>query len=150
MRRRGFEVVAAYAEKDVRLPRRKTGASAGYDIEAAEDVVLPPQAVGLVPTGLKAYMQADEYLGVYVRSGFSLKHAVSLINGQGVIDADYYDNEENEGHIVIAMFNHGREPVAIPRGMRVAQGIFYKYLPIDGDVPGEGASRRGGLGSTGE
>lgn len=149
MRQRGFEIVAAYRGKNVRLPQRKTGASAGYDIEAAEDVALPPRAVGLVPTGLKAYMRPNEYLGIHVRSGFSLRNAVSLINGQGVIDADYYDNPENEGHIVIAMYNHGAQPLEIARGTRVAQGVFYQYLTVDGDAAGEGAPRCGGLGSTG-
>ena len=150
MRKRGFEIVSAYVDKGVRLPQRKTGASAGYDIEAAADVVLQPRAVGLVPTGLKAYMQADEYLGIHIRSGFSIKNAVSLVNGQGVIDADYYGNAENEGHIMIAMFNCGSEVVRIARGTRVAQGVFYKYLTADGDVAGEGAPRCGGMGSTGE
>lgn len=150
MRKRGFEVVSAYAGKGVRLPQRKTGASAGYDIEAAADVVLQPQAVAIVPTGVKAYMQTDEYLGIHIRSGFSIKNAVSLLNGQGVIDADYYDNAENEGHILIAMFNHGKEAVRIARGTRVAQGVFYRYLTADGDAAGAGALRRGGMGSTGE
>lgn len=149
MRQRGFEIVSAYRGKGVRLPQRKTGASAGYDLEAAADALLLPQAVGFVPTGLKAYMRSDEYLGVHVRSGFSMKNAVSLINGQGIIDADYYGNPDNEGHIVIALFNHGQQPVRVERGTRIAQGIFYKYLTVDGDVSGVGAPRLGGMGSTG-
>ncbi|MGM9539369.1 dUTP diphosphatase [Anaerovibrio sp.] len=149
-RQRGFEVVSAYAESGVELPRRKTGASAGYDIRAAEAVALPPGQVTLVPTGIKAYMQPDEYLGLHVRSGFSIKNRVSCINGQGVIDADYYNNPDNEGHIMVPLINHGENTVEIARGMRIAQGIFYRYLTVDGDEAGRGTGRQGGFGSTGE
>ncbi len=149
MRTRGFEIVGAYEGKGVRLPARSTAMSAGYDIEAAEDVMLPPHRVTLVPTGLKAYMMPDEYLGLHVRSGFSVRHAVSCVNGQGIIDADYYGNEDNEGHILLPLINHGDEAVEIRKGTRIAQGIFYRYLTADGDEAGCGAKRGGGLGSTG-
>ena len=77
MKTRGFEVIRAYANRKITIPVRKTGCSAGYDIAAAEDVVLPPHQVVLIPTGLKAYMRSDEYLGIHVRSGFSVKNMVS-------------------------------------------------------------------------
>ena len=149
-RQRGFEVVAAYAGGDIKLPQRKTAASAGYDISAAEAVTLPPGQVVLVPTGIKAYMQPDEYLGLHVRSGFSIKNRVSCINSQGVIDADYYNNPDNEGHIMVPLVNHGENIVKIPKGMRIAQGIFYRYLTVDGDEAGCGTGRQGGFGSTGD
>lgn len=149
-RQRGFEVVSAYAARGVELPARKTGSSAGYDIQSAEDVILAPHRVTLVPTGLKAYMQPDEYLGLHVRSGFSIKNQVSCINSQGIIDADYYDNPDNEGHIMLPLVNHGENEVRIVKGMRVAQGIFYRYLVADGDAAGCGAGRNGGFGSTGD
>lgn len=149
-RQRGFEVVSAYMEKGIELPARKTGSSAGYDIQAAEDVTLLPHQVTLVPTGLKAYMQPDEYLGLHVRSGFSIKNQVICINSQGIIDADYYNNPDNEGHIMLPLINHGEKAVKIARGMRVAQGIFYRYLLVDGDRAGCGAGRGGGFGSTGD
>ena len=149
-RQRGSEVVSAYMEKGIELPARKTGSSAGYDIQAAEDVTLLPHQVTLVPTGLKAYMQPDEYLGLHVRSGFSIKNQVSCINSQGIIDADYYNNPDNEGHIMLPLINHGEKAVKIARGMRVAQGIFYRYLLVDGDRAGCGAGRGGGFGSTGD
>lgn len=149
-RQRGFEVVSTYAEVGIELPQRKTAASAGYDIRAAEDVTLPPGQVVLVPTGIKAYMQSDEYLGLHVRSGFSIKNRVSCINSQGVIDADYYNNPDNEGHIMVPLINHGENIVEIPSGMRIAQGIFYRYLTVDGDAAGRGTGRQGGFGSTGE
>lgn len=132
------------------MPVRKTAASAGYDLQAAEDVILLPHAVTIVPTGLKAYMQQDEYLGLHVRSGFSIKNKISCINNQGIIDADYYNSPGNEGHIMVPLINHGEEPVQVAKGMRIAQGIFYRYLTVDGDAAGQGAQRTGGFGSTGE
>ena len=64
MKRRGFEVVSTYEDKDIKIPVRKTAKSAAYDLEAAEDVVLPKFQLGikptLIPTGLKAYMMDDE------------------------------------------------------------------------------------------
>jgi dUTP pyrophosphatase len=149
MKQRGFEVVKAYRGKNIHLPQRKTACSAGYDIEAAEDCILVPGRVTVVPTGLKAYMQDDEVLGLHIRSGLSIKHALSFVNGEGIIDADYYDNPANEGHIMAAIFNHGTEPVVVGPGTRIAQGIFYRYLTADGDIAGNGAVRKGGFGSTG-
>lgn len=149
MKVRGFEIVSAYQNEHIQLPQRKTLASAGYDISAATDVVLLPAVVTLIPTGIKAYMQDDEYLGVHIRSGLAVKKKVTLINGQGIIDADYYNNQDNEGHILVAMFNYNNEPVAIQKGERIAQGIFYKYLKIDLDEVNPISVRAGGLGSTG-
>ena len=82
-----------------------------------------------------------------MRSGLAVKHGLSLINGQGIIDADYYNNPDNEGHILIAVMNHGGETVLLPQGTRIAQGIFYKYLKTDDDSTD--GIRAGGLGSTG-
>lgn len=149
-RQRGFEIVRKYKDAGIELPVRKTAASAGYDLQAAEDVILLPHAVTIVPTGLKAYMQQDEYLGLHVRSGFSIKNKISCINNQGIIDADYYNSPGNEGHIMVPLINHGEEPVQVAKGMRIAQGIFYRYLTVDGDAAGQGAQRTGGFGSTGE
>ena len=150
MKTRGFEVLSAYANKGIVLPVRKTGSSAGYDLAAAEDVSLEPRCVTLVPTGLKAFMQPDEYLGIHVRSGFSIRNLVSCVNNEGIIDADYYGNADNEGHIFVALVNLGDSPVQIAKGTRIAQGIFYHYLTVDGDTAGVGAARSGGIGSTGE
>ena len=150
MKTRGFEIARGYADQDIHLPHRKTARSAGYDIEAAADCVLLPHQVTVLPTGLKAYMQPDEYLGIHVRSGFSIKKQLSCINSQGIIDADYYGNADNDGHILVALVNHSDVPVQVEKGMRIAHGIFYRYLTVDGDTAGIGAERQGGLGSTGE
>ena len=144
---RGFKIVSFFEDKGINSPRRKTKASAGYDLEAAEDVVLNPGEVKLVPTGVKAYMPEDEVLLIYIRSSLAVKKGLILANGVGVVDADYYDNPENEGHIMIPLFNPGKEPVTIRKGERIAQGIFTKYLKTDDDQTD--AERTGGFGSTG-
>lgn len=149
MRKRGFEWVTRWAEAGIRLPMRKTAASAGYDIEAAEGVTIAPGDMVRVPTGLKAYMQPDEVLVLAIRSSLAVKRGLALANGIGIIDADYYDNPENEGHIEVAVRNLGAEPASVKKGERIAQGIFLPYLAIDGDTAGEGAPRTGGFGSTG-
>ena len=111
MKQRGFEIVSAYAGAGVLLPERKTGASAGYDLAAAAAVEIAPQGFAMVPTGGKAYMQADEVLLLYIRSSMAVKRQLMLMNGVAVIDADYYGNADNEGHIIVPLYNYGREPV---------------------------------------
>lgn len=144
---RGFEVITAYEDKDIHLPTRKTTESAGYDLECAEAVTLAPGEVKLIPTGIKAFMAYDEYLAIHIRSSMAIKRRLALVNSTGIIDSDYYNNEDNEGHIMLAVLNYGTEPVHLEKGERVAQGIFSKYL-ITNDDDATGV-RTGGIGSTG-
>ena len=148
MKIRGFEKIAKYAAVDFPMPERKTQKSAGYDFCLPEDVVLEPGKLQLVPTGIKAYMQDGEYLGMHIRSSMAVKKRIMLVNNVGIIDADYYNNVDNEGHIMLALLNTGNEPLALPKGECVAQGIFYNYLVADGDADSEKAVRGGGFGST--
>ena len=148
MKQRGFEIVSYYQEKNIILPSRKTKFSAGYDIATEENIILLPQQVTLIPTGIKAYMQTDEYLGVHIRSSIAIKQKLTLINNVGVIDADYYNNVENEGHIMIPVYNYNQSSVTIEKDTRIAQGIFYRYL-LASDDKAENI-RIGGIGSTGK
>ena len=148
MKQRGFEIVSSYQEKNIILPSRKTKFSAGYDIATAENIILLPQQVTLIPTGIKAYMQTDEYLGVHIRSSIAIKQKLTLINNVGVIDADYYNNVDNEGHIMIPVYNYNQTSVSIEKDTRIAQGIFYRYL-LASDDKAENI-RIGGIGSTGK
>lgn len=148
MKKRGFEWIQEYQELGKELPQRSTAGSAGYDLAAVSAVTLAPQKVTLVPTGLKAYMQPNEYLGIHIRSSLAVKQQIGLANSQGIIDADYYNNPDNEGHILIALINFGEKPVEIPAGTRIAQGIFYSFLLADDDHAAK--SRSGGFGSTGK
>lgn len=150
MKTRGFEVVKEYVNKGINLPVRKTKHSAAYDIEAAEEVVLPSFKKGmkptLIPTGLKAYMQSDEVLLIVPRSSGPKKQGISFPHNVGVIDSDYYDNPDNEGHIFVQCINLKDEDVVIKKGEAVAQAIFQKYLTVDND--GAEGKRTGGFGST--
>ena len=150
MKTRGFEIARGYADQDIHLPHRKTARSAGYDIEAAADCVLLPHQVTVVPTGLKAYMQPDEYLGIHVRSGFSIKKQLSCINSQGIIDADYYGNADNDGHILVALVNHSDVPVQVGFALKEVDAerlleflaneqlnLFYLRLPVEIGVTGK-------------
>ena len=150
MKIRGFEKVAKYAEIDFPMPERKTELSAGYDFCLPEEVTLEPGKLQLVPTGIKAYMQPGEWLGMHIRSSMAVKKRLMLVNNVGIIDADYYNNPDNEGHIMLALLNMGENPVTLPKGERVAQGIFYNYLTADGDEKVSKAVRGGGFGSTGK
>ena len=150
MRKRGFEIVKEYVNKGINLPVRKTKHSAAYDVEAAEEIVLPSFKKGmkptLIPTGLKAYMQSDEVLLIVPRSSGPKKQGISFPHNVGVVDSDYYNNSDNEGHIFVQCINLKDEDVVIKKGEAVAQAIFQKYLTVDDDNA-EGV-RTGGFGST--
>ena len=149
-RKRGFEIAKGFEDKKINLPIRKTKYSAGYDMEAAEDTVIPSFKKGmnptLVKTGLKAYMEDDEVLYIYNRSSNPKKKGLILANSVGVIDKDYYGNPDNDGHIMFAFYNIKEEDIEIKKGEAIGQGIFQKYLVTDDDVA-EG-ERTGGFGST--
>lgn len=149
-RTRGFEIAKGFEDKNINLPVRKTKYSAGYDIEAAEDTVVPSFKKGvnptLIKTGLKAYMQDDEVLMLYNRSSNPKKKGLILANGVGVIDKDYYGNVDNDGHIMFAFYNIKDEDIVIKKGEAIGQGVFQKYLVTEDDnAEGE---RVGGFGST--
>lgn len=146
MQTRGFEIITKYNNSDIKLPERKTEHSAGYDLESAENVIVKPNELALVPTGLKAYMQQGEYLGLHIRSSIAIKKRLVLINSQGIIDKDYYNNEDNEGHLLVALLNTSNSEVEIKKGERIAQAIFYSFLTTDQDK--HGGKRKGGIGST--
>ena len=147
---RGFEVAKGFEDKGINLPVRKTKCSAGYDIEAAEDVVIPAFKPGMKPTlvktGLKAYMMEDEMLCLYNRSSNPGKKGLVMANSVGIIDADYYENPDNDGHFMFAFINIKDEDTVIKKGDCVGQAIFQKFLVTDNDTA-EG-ERLGGFGST--
>ena len=149
MKTRGFEIAKGWENKSINLPVRKTKYSAGYDIEAAQDVVIPPYKPGekptLIPTGLKAYCMPDEWYMLVNRSSGPKKGFV-MSNSIGIIDADYYENETNDGHFYFQYYNFGTEDLIVKKGDVIGQVIFQKYLTVDDDLS-EGI-RTGGFGST--
>ena len=123
---RGFEIAKGFEDKGINLPVRKTKYSAGYDIEAAEDTVIPSSKKGMNPT--------------------LIKKGLILANSVGVVDKDYYGNSDNDGHIMFAFYNIKEEDVTIKKGEAIGQAVFQKYFVTDDDsAEGE---RLGGFGST--
>lgn len=167
-----FEVAKGWEKKEINLPQRKTAYAAGYDIECAETIVIPShlkllnslnfdnkpfsledvaaltKSYGikpvLVPTGLKCKLEPNEFLQLAVRSSCPLKYWLMLANGVGIIDADYYGNEDNDGHICFQIINLFPSPIEIKKGETIGQGIIlpYKSYEIVTTV------REGGFGSS--
>ena len=144
---RGFERVSGF-DKAI-LPARKTAGSCGYDIHiySATPTTIKPHESKVFCTGIKAYMPSDEFLAIYIRSSIGIKKHLMLKNSVCIIDSDFYNNEDNEGHIIVALYNYGDEPVTLEPFERVAQGVFQKYGVVDNDDANQ--TRTGGIGSTG-
>lgn len=197
-----FEIVKEYEGKQINLPTRSTVGSAGYDIEAAEDILIPSYINSIrrgadfydyeyaltdsstarkhvpyfksntvvckdrefddlknvkytvkhsklrtmVPTGLKVIMPRDVVLKIYPRSSIGSNCLLVLANQTGIIDSDYYNNPDNEGHIFIPILNLFPYDIKIKKGEKIAQGIFEHYLITDDDTADN--KRIGGFGST--
>lgn len=129
------------------LPKRSTTGSAGYDIHAVGTHTINPGESVKIPTGLKVKMPQDEVLLLIIRSSLSTKHQIKLSNQLAVIDSDYYNNPDNEGHFWITLTNEGTDPFTVFHEDRLVQGIFVQYKTVDNDETTE--SRTGGFGSTG-
>lgn len=146
---RGFEIAKGFEDKDIHLPKRSTMHAAGYDVEAAEDIIIPVYYPGikptLIPTGLKAYCEPDEWFMLVNRSSGPKKGFV-MANSIGIVDSDYYGNETNDGHFYFQYFNCSDHDLEVKKGDVIGQVIFQKYLLTDDDEA-EGI-RTGGFGST--
>ncbi len=145
---RKFEIVTSFAHLNPTIPMRATESSAGYDLSSIEEVIIEPKQIKLIPTGLKVMMQKDEALFIFPRSSLAIKRGLMMSNSVGVIDADYYGNQDNEGHIMIPLMNMTDNPVIIKKGERIAQGIFMHYLKTTDDQA-RSNERKGGFGSSG-
>ena len=141
----GEEIRSIYAS--VKLPRRATKGSAGYDFFAPFAFSLEPGASIKVPTGIRAEMQEDWELKLYPRSGLGFKYRMQMNNTVGIIDSDYFYSD-NEGHIIAKITNDSKEGkiMEISAGMGFMQGIFLEYgITVDDDAC---EVRNGGFGST--
>ena len=182
-----FEKVSKFANVEINLPVRKTAASAGYDFEVAEDIIIPSYhkmvdmlkdivspfvayengevlsrvctlddmakvtkafrtKPTLVSTGMKCQLDPGTYLELSVRSSCPLKYWLIMANSVGIIDADYYNNPDNEGEIFFQMINLSPYDIQLKKGDIIGQGIIKPYLTTEDDnASGE---RTGGFGST--
>lgn len=139
---RGFEQLT----KTAQLPKRATKGSAGYDFFLPETIAIAPNGRIFIETNVRAYMEEDVFLALYVRSSLAMKYGITLINQTGIIDSDYYNNPENLGNIIIGLKNETNNEVVLEKGMRFVQGVFMAFLKADEDE--EFNNRIGGIGST--
>lgn len=139
-----FEQVSKYP--DAVIPTRATIGSAGYDFTVAEDTACPAHKVTYVPTGIKMQIDAGYYLQLALRSSAPKKFGVMMANSIGIIDSDYYNNPDNEGHIMFALIPIGDEDVLLGKGTKIGQGTIMRYGLVDDDTTTE--LRTGGFGST--
>ena len=133
--------------EEIKLPKRATAGSAGYDFYAPVHVVIKPGETMKIPTGIRAEMQEEWVLKYYPRSGLGFKYRLQLNNTVGIIDSDYFYSD-NEGHIFAKITNDTNEDktVDIAAGTGFMQGIFVEYgITVDDDVT---SVRNGGFGST--
>ena len=142
----GFENIVP----NFNLPKRSTKYSAGYDFECIETITIKPYNFGdkptLIPTGIKCKMPTNEFLMLVNRSSNPKKKNLIIPNSLGIIDADYYENQDNDGEIMFAFYNFGKEDVTIEKGYHLGQGIFIEYKITDDDIAED--ERLGGFGST--
>ena len=132
---------------DLKLPKRATKGSAGYDFYAPFDINLNPGETIKIPTGIRVYMEENYVLKLYPRSGLGFKYRLQLNNTVGIIDSDYYYSD-NEGHIFAKITNDSNEGkvLKVEKGQGFMQGIFVEYgITFDDDVQ---SIRNGGFGST--
>ena len=130
-----------------KLPNRSTKNSAGYDFFSLFDFSLKPGEIMKIPTGIKVNMENNDVLFLVVRSSMGFKYNVRMCNQVGVIDSDYYNNSDNEGHIWIKLKNEGDKDFIVKNGDAICQGIFLNYLTVTNERDVK-KIRNGGLGST--
>ena len=155
---RGFEKISFERwQKDINssleeynnfeLPKRATKYSAGYDFRSPIACVIHPGEVKKIPTGVKIRMNEDEMMMLVVRSSTGFKYNVRMTNQVGIFESDFYNNETNEGHAMVSLQNEGTEDFIIQKGDRIVQGIFTKFLTVDGEEEIT-TVRKGSIGST--
>ena len=152
-----FEFVSRVKEQEgfgaegswCRLPEKGSKYAAGYDFTNPEQVTIAPNEIKYVKTGIKAKFPEDTALLLLNRSSNPKKKHLLLANGVGLVDADYYNNPDNEGEIAFAFMNISDEPVTLEVGEKLGQGMFIKYQDVASLNTDEIAERGGGFGSTG-
>ena len=131
--------------EDIILPKRATKSSAGYDFFSPVSFDLAPGETIKIATGIRVQIEDGWFLAVYPRSGLGFKYRLRLDNTVGIIDADYF-NADNEGHIFIKITNCGDKPLSVAKGSGFAQGIFTEFgITVDDEA---NDVRTGGFGST--
>ena len=137
-------------EEDIKLPERSTENSAGYDFFAYTDTIIPAGTIVRVSTGVKCKLMPDMFLMLANRSSNPSKKGLVLMNGIGIVDADYYGNTDNDGEMAFEFYNITDTDVEIKKGDKLGQGVIMKFIKTDNDyISNPDATRVGGFGSTG-
>ena len=131
------------------LPKRSTEKSAGYDFHIPFNLTLDPDREQIIPTGVKVLLDDDKKLTIYPRSSLGINYYMKIANTVGIIDADYYNNETNEGHIFIKIRIEGHNQLILKTNDRFCQGIIEKYYTVDNEDKITD-KRSGGIGHTGQ
>lgn len=143
-----------YMYNQIKLPERSTKNSAGYDFFSPIGLTVPAGACVIIPTGIKCNLKTTEsdengqigkFLALYPRSSYGFKYGMRLMNTVGIIDEDYYNNQENEGHIMVAI--NTMNEFKLNFGDKFCQGIVQPYYKLSGEAEVE-TTRQGGIGST--
>ncbi|MEG2351654.1 MAG: deoxyuridine 5'-triphosphate nucleotidohydrolase [Bacilli bacterium] len=132
---------------DYSIPKRSTISSAGYDFFSLEDFILKAGESKKIATGIKVCMNNNEVLMLFIRSSMGFKYNIRLCNQVGILDSDYYNNDNNEGHIFIKIKNEGDSNYQVKFGEAICQGVFLNYLTVDNEKEII-KKRNGGFGST--
>ena len=141
--------VMEWIENNLKLPSRSTSNAAGYDFILPVDVTISAGKQVVIPTFIKVQLDADKVLELYPRSSYGIKKGLSLANTVGVIDSDYYNNQDNEGHILICYKNNTDTDVSLSQGDKFVQGVIKQFFVVEDDAYGQGNTRVGGIGSSG-
>ncbi len=131
---------------DIIMPKRATVMSAGYDIYSPYGTTIRAGEEVTIPTGLKVKLPDGYFLMLVPRSSLGMNYGIALSNTVGIIDADYYNNQSNEGHILVRLVNRGNKTCVIPRDKAICQGLIFRYETTEDDKTE--AKRLGGIGST--
>ena len=141
--------VMNWVENNLKLPTRSTSNAAGYDFILPVDITIPAGKQVVIPTFIKSQLDFDKVLELYPRSSYGIKKGLSLANTVGVIDADYYNNQDNEGHILVCYRNNTETDVNLSQGDKFVQGVIKQFFVVEDDAYGQGNLRTGGIGSSG-
>ena len=125
------------------LPKRSTSGSAGYDFISPGDIVVPAHGEALIESKVSIELDKDKVLLLFVRSSYGFKHGITLSNGTGIIDSDFYPNT-----MKCKLRNDSDVDFKISKGDKYMQGVIVKYFVTDDDNTTE--IRTGGIGSTGK
>lgn len=136
-------MIKFHAESEGLLPKRSTSGSAGYDFMSPVDITVPAHGEALIDSGVSVELDKDKVLLLFVRSSYGFKYGVTLSNGTGIIDSDFYPNT-----MKCKLKNDSDTDLVIHKGDKYMQGVIVQYFVTDDDDAT--GIRTGGIGSTGK